>query len=65
MVTKLLAPTWRWKPTRSAPSSPSMISDRHGSRENSSSGGNGMCRKKPIVASGRRARTIDGTSCRW
>ena len=41
-----------WKPTRSAPSSPSRICRRHGSCWNSSAGGNGMCRKKPIRRSG-------------
>ena len=41
-----------------------MISDRHGELEKSSNGGNGMCRKKPIITSGRRRRSIAGTSCR-
>ena len=50
---KLSAPPSVWKPTRSAPSSPSMICRRHGSCTNSSDGGNGMCRKKPIRRSGR------------
>ena len=51
--TKLVAASGRWKPTRSAPSRPSTIADRQGSWVNSSNGGNGMCRKKPIVRSGR------------
>ena len=50
----------RWKPTRSAPSSPSRIWRRHGSCLNSSVGGNGMCRKKPIRRSGRSSRSICG-----
>ena len=58
MRAKFSAPINRWKPTRSAPSRPSMISLRHGRRANSSHGGNGMCRKNPIVASGRSSRTI-------
>ncbi len=37
-----------------------MISVRHGSRENSSYGGNGMCRKNPIVTSLRCSRSIAG-----
>ena len=51
--TKLVAALGRWKPTRSAPSRPSTIADRQGSWVNSSNGGNGMCRKKPMVRSGR------------
>ena len=34
-----------------------MICSRHGSCMNSSAGGNGMCRKKPIRRSGRRSRS--------
>ena len=52
-IRKFCAPPGRWKPTRSAPSRPSMISVRHGICMNSSTGGNGMCRKKPMVRSGR------------
>ena len=40
--TKLAASPGRWKPTRSAPSSPSTTCTRHGSCAKSSSGGNGM-----------------------
>ena len=47
-----------WKPTRSAPSRPSSSWRRHGSCWNSSAGGNGMCRKKPIRRSGRSSRSI-------
>src|SRR4029453_18870062 len=46
--TKFAAAAGRWKPTRSAPSRPSTIADRHGSWVNSSYGGDGMCRKKPM-----------------
>ena len=42
-----------------------MISVRHGICMNSSTGGNGMCRKKPMVRSGRSIRSIFGTSCSW
>ena len=52
-IRKFCAPPGRWNPTRSAPSRPSMISVRHGICMNSSTGGNGMCRKKPMVRSGR------------
>ena len=61
-IRKFCAPPGRWKPTRSAPRSPSMISVRHGICMNSSTGGNGMCRKKPVVRSGRSIRSILGTS---
>ena len=55
----------RWKPTRSAPSRPSTTAERQGSWVNSSNGGNGMCRKNPIVRSGRLCRSIAGTSWSW
>ncbi|CFE45406.1 Uncharacterised protein [Mycobacterium tuberculosis] len=42
-----------------------MISVRHGICINSSTGGNGMCKKKPMVRSGRSMRSIFGTSCSW
>ena len=64
-IRKFCAPPGRWNPTRSAPSRPSMISVRHGICMNSSIGGNGMCRKKPMVRSGRSMRSIFGTSCSW
>ena len=51
-------PAARWKPTRSAPSMPRSSSARRGSCMNSSGGGNGMCRKKPIRRSGRSARSM-------
>ena len=51
-------PAGVWNPTRSAPSSPRMISSRWGSCMNSSIGGNGMCRKNPIRRSGRRSRSM-------
>ena len=54
-----------WKPTMSEPSSPSMSSRRQGRRWNSSGGGNGMWRKKPIVTSLRCSRSIRGTSWSW
>ncbi len=38
---------------------------RNGICMNSSIGGKGMWRKKPIRRSGRRARNIAGTSCSW
>jgi hypothetical protein len=63
--TKFDAAAGRWKPTRSAPRSPSTMADRHGSWVNSSYGGKGMCRKKPIVRSGRLWRSRAGTSCSW
>ena len=44
---------------------PRRISARNGICMNSSIGGNGMWRKKPIRRSGRRARSIAGTSCSW
>ena len=40
-----------------------MISVRHGICMKISTGGNGICRKKPIVRSGRSIRSIFGTSC--
>ena len=49
---KFCAPSGVWKPTRSAPSRPRMTSSRCGSCMNSSIGGNGMCRKKPMRRSG-------------
>ena len=58
--TKFDAAAGRWKPTRSAPSRPSTIADRQGSWVNSSYGGNGMCRKKPMVRSGRCWRSSAG-----
>ena len=63
--TKFSAATRRWKPTRSQASRPRRTSSRHGSRMNSSWGGNGMWRKNPIRTSGRSSRRNSGTSCRW
>ena len=57
---KLCAAWARWKPTRSAPSMPRSSSARRGSCMNSSGGGNGTCRKKPIRRSGRSARSSAG-----
>ncbi len=54
-----------WNPITSAPSIPSRICCLHGIFANSSSGGNGMCRKKPIRDFGSRSRTRPGTSCNW
>ncbi|CPU64968.1 Uncharacterised protein [Mycobacteroides abscessus] len=62
---KFAASPARWKPTRSAPSRPSITWRRHGSCWNSSSGGNGMWLKNPIRTSGRWARIICGTSWSW
>lgn len=42
---KFWAPPAKWNPTKSAPSRPSMISVRHGSCMNSSTGGKGMCKR--------------------
>ena len=42
-----------------------MISDRMGSRRNSSAGGNGLCMKKPTSRSGRSRRRWAGASWRW
>ena len=58
--TKFCAAPGRWKPTTSAPSRPSRSCRRQGSCWNSSAGGNGMCRKKPIRRSGRSSRSIAG-----
>lgn len=57
---KFCAPPGRWKPTRSAPVRPRMIAARHGICMNSSTGGNGMCRKKPMRRSGLSSRSIAG-----
>ena len=62
---KFSAATWRWKPMTSAPRRPSSTCSRHGSRLNSSAGGNGMWRKKPIRTSGRSSRSMAGTSWSW
>jgi hypothetical protein len=62
---KLLASAWRWKPSRSAPSRPSMIRRRQGSWANSSYGGNGMWLKNPIRRSGRSRRSCCGVTCSW
>ena len=63
--TKLLRYRSVWKDTTSAPSSPTRICSRHGSRAKMSDGGQGTCRKNPIGCSGRRPRMNWGTSIRW
>ena len=55
----------RWKPTRSAPSMPSMISARHGSCMNSSCGRERDVQEEADAQVGRGARSIAGTSCNW
>ena len=59
------APPGRWKPTRSAPSSPRRISARCGFCMNSSIGGNGMCRKNPSRRRTPRSASARPTSIRW
>jgi hypothetical protein len=50
---------------RSEPRRPSTISERHGRSRNVSKLGNGMCRKKPMAASGTCSRIMAGSSMRW
>ncbi len=62
---EVLRAQWGPKPTRSAPSKPRMISSRCGNCAEQLDQGNGMCRKKPMRRSGRRSRSIAGTSWSW
>ena len=54
-----------WKPRRSAPSTPCSNSLRIGSMRKTSEVGKGVCRNQPMLSSGIRCLSIDGSSIRW
>ena len=54
-----------WKPRRSAPNTPCSNSLRIGSMRKTSEVGKGVCRNQPMLSSGIRCLSIDGSSIRW